>query len=82
MAFYSHDDPPDKRPWRTLVVCVGSGILIFVSMLSIVLLLVSYAGAMDSSQLSFYWIMAGAGALFGFERWWSYEQGPVNPFHG
>jgi len=36
----------------------------------------------DPSVLEFYPLMAGVGALFGFERWWTYQNGPVNPFHG
>jgi hypothetical protein len=33
------------------------------------------------SFYEFYPIMAGLGAIVGFERWWSQELGDYNPFH-
>ena len=65
-----------------LVFFVAAGCLVFVSSLAAVQGLLSYAGpAPDSSVFAFCPIMAGLGAAFGFERWWSYELGPCNPFH-
>lgn len=33
----------------------------------------------DPSFWNFYWLMGVAGAIFGFDMWWGYEQGPFNP---
>ncbi len=67
---------------RRLVLMMGAGVALFVALLFCLQALLTYAGAaMDSSVYSFYPIMAGLGAMFGFERWWAHEQGGVNPFH-
>ncbi len=61
---------------------LAAGMFIFVSFLLVLHLSLIYAGVkLDSSIMNFYPMMAGAGILFGFERWWAYEQGGVNPFH-
>lgn len=73
---------PDRHPFRTLAVLLAFGVTFFVGLLFVILTLVSSANIrLDSSVSNFYWIMAGCGALFGFERWLSHEQGAVNPFH-
>jgi len=73
----------DKHPVRTLMAFLAAGSLISVSALLVLLTLIDvYAGVRyDPSVLNFYPLMAGVGALFGFERWWSYESGGTNPFH-
>ncbi|MDG6900653.1 MAG: hypothetical protein JRM80_01630 [Nitrososphaerota archaeon] len=72
----------DRRPWRTLLYCTGVGVGFFVSLFLALHLVLIYSGiAPDPSVFRFYPIMAGLGVLFGFERWWAYEQGGVNPFH-
>jgi hypothetical protein len=61
---------------------LAGGASIFVlALLGLHLALILAGVGPDSSVLNFYPLMVGAGALFGFERWWSYEQGGVNPFH-
>jgi hypothetical protein len=35
----------------------------------------------DPSIWNFYPLMAAIGAMFAFERWWTYECGGVNPWH-
>ncbi|MDE1853500.1 MAG: hypothetical protein KGI38_07115 [Thaumarchaeota archaeon] len=73
----------DKHPLRTLILLIGAGSMIFMLGLSILLAFLGYAGRVwyDPSVLDFYPLMAGLGALFGFERWWGYEYGETNPFH-
>ncbi len=73
----------DPHPWRTLLVFVVAGTGIFVLGIFLLLsVLVDYGGVrFDSSVFYFYPLMAGAGALFGLERWMHYESGGVNPFH-
>jgi hypothetical protein len=65
------------------VLFLVGGASIFVAGLFAFLTAIGIIGGIwfDSSVLKFYPMMAGLGALFGFERWWSYEVGPVNPFH-
>jgi len=73
---------PDKNPLRRLLYLTVAGMGIFMSFLLVLQLSLVYFGtAPDPSVFKFYPIMAGLGALFGFERWWSYEQGEYNPFH-
>jgi hypothetical protein len=75
-------DGADARHLRTLLMMVAGGTSIFVlGFMAFHLALVFGGHAPDRSVLDFYPLMAGIGALFGFERWWSYEQGGVNPFH-
>jgi len=73
----------DEHPWRTLAIFLASGTSIFTLGLSILLGVLIYFGGLrfDQSILYFYPLLAGAGALFGFERWVYYESGGVNPFH-
>jgi hypothetical protein len=73
----------DNRPLRTLALFLAGGAFLFVLGLFTFLTLLGAIGgfSFDSSVLSFYPIITGLGALFGFGRWWSYEVGPVNPFH-
>ncbi len=76
------EEPPDKHPVRTLAVMLTFGVVFFVGILFVLLTLVALANVrLDPSVTNFYWVMAGCGALFGFERWLSHEQGGVNPFH-
>jgi drug/metabolite transporter (DMT)-like permease len=71
-----------RRHLRRLVLLMGAGVLFFVGLFLCLHLLLIYAGAApDPSVYNFYPLMAGLGALFGFERWWAHEQGGVNPFH-
>ncbi len=71
-----------RGPMRNLLVMLVAGAFLSVFALLLFQLALTLAGVPpDSSVLDFYPIMAGAGLIFGFERWWSYEQGPVNPFH-
>ena len=73
----------DEHPVRTLVIMVAVGIALFVLGLFVLLGILDSYDAMkpDPSVVNFYPIMAGCGALVGFERWWAHEQGGVNPFH-
>jgi hypothetical protein len=73
----------DKHPYRTLVVFLAAGSSIFTLALFLLLYLITGVGGyrLDSSVVDFYPLLAGAGALFGFERWMYYESGGVNPFH-
>lgn len=73
----------DKHPIRSLLIFVAAGSGIFAFGLFLLLTAMSVYGGirLDSSVLNFYPLMAGAGALFGFERWWYHESGGVNPFH-
>lgn len=73
----------DENPLRTLLISVSVGVLLFVFALFVLLTVMDFYGGvrLDPSVLNFYPLMAGAGVLFGFERWWAYEQGGVNPFH-
>jgi len=73
----------DKHPYRTLLVLLAAGTTIFVLSFFLILFAVTaFTGLrFDSSVVDFYPWIAGAGALFGFERWWAYESGGVNPFH-
>jgi hypothetical protein len=76
------EEKVDEHPYRTLAKFLAAGTGIFVLGLFILLSSISYAGyKLDSSVIYFYPLMAGAGALFGFERWLYYESGGVNPFH-
>jgi hypothetical protein len=77
------EGPLDKHPFRTLALFLALGILAFLAGLFALLgFLQGFAGAkFDSSVVNFYLLMAGGGAIFGFERWWTYELGGVNPFH-
>ncbi len=75
---YDHD----KHPLRTLVFMVSVGVAFFVFLFLVLHIVLVVDGlAPDPSVLNFYPIMAGLGLVFGFERWWGYEQGGVNPFH-
>lgn len=76
-------DNSRKRLARSLLFFVGAGIFIFVSGLFILLTALEYLGGVkyDPSILYFYPFMAALGAVFGFERWWSHQMGPYNPFH-
>jgi hypothetical protein len=60
---------------------VGGASIFVLGFLVFQLALIFAGHALDGSVLNFYPLVAGAGALFGFERWWSNEQGGVNPFH-
>jgi hypothetical protein len=72
----------DEHPWRTLAKFLAAGTGVFVLGFFLLVTAVSYAGYKpDTSVVYFYLLMAGAGALFGFERWMYYESGGVNPFH-
>lgn len=72
----------DKHPLRTLLYCITVGMGFFTSLILALHLALVYSGvAPDPSVFNFYPIMAGLGVVFGFERWWGYEQGGVNPFH-
>lgn len=83
MEYHPHEEPPDRHPWRTLAVCEAGGILLFVGLLFAILTLTANAGVKyeGPSVLNFYLFIAGVGALYGFERWWTHEYGPSNPFH-
>jgi hypothetical protein len=77
-----NESPPEKHPYRTLAISLTFGVGIFVGGLYGLLMMMALAGIrLDSSIVNFYWIIAGCGALFGFERWLYHEQGGVNPFH-
>ena len=87
---YPREEKPDEHPWRTLAVCEGTGIFFFVAMLFAILTLIGWATSnpamasemgVDSSALNFYWIFIGLGALWGFERFWTTEYGPSNPWY-
>jgi hypothetical protein len=73
----------DNHPIRTLLLFLGAGAGIFALGLFVILLAISGVGhsKVDSSMSEFYPLVAGAGALFGLERWMYYESGGVNPFH-
>jgi len=73
----------DKHPYRTLVLFLAAGCGIFAGALFFILYLLMGIGGynLDASVVNFYPLMAGAGGLFGFERWLYYESGGVNPFH-
>ena len=61
---------------------MGTGSALFAVFLLSVQAALSYAGRFpDQTFYSFYPIMVGLGAAFGFERWWAHEQGDFNPFH-
>jgi hypothetical protein len=71
-----------KAHLRRLVWMMSVGMVFFVALFLFVHIVLIYAGAApDPTVYRFYPIMAGLGALFGFERWWAHEQGGVNPFH-
>jgi hypothetical protein len=76
---------PSERPrdhLRTLALFLVAGVVLFVGLMAVInLIMLRFLAAPDQSILYFYPVMAGAGALFGFERWWAHEQGPYNPFH-
>jgi hypothetical protein len=76
-------DELDKHPIRRLGIFLAAGTGIFVGGLFLFLTFITVVGGMrfDSSILNFYPLMACAGGIFGFERWWAYESGGVNPFH-
>ena len=68
---------------RRLLKLVGGGVATFVLILAAIQIALSMAGdGSDPSFYNFYPVMAGLGAVFGFERWWGQEQGDYNPFHG
>ncbi len=77
------EEGTDRHPVRTLVFFLAAGVGLFVAGLYAVLTLLGSVGGAgyDASVLSFYPFMAALGAVFGFERWWSYELGPYNPIH-
>jgi uncharacterized RDD family membrane protein YckC len=62
------------------MLAVGSAFFVIL-LFAVQVILIFGKLAPDSSFYNFYPIMAGLGALFGFERWWAHEQGGVNPFH-
>lgn len=67
---------------KTLAKFILLGVLLFVGVLVALQAGYAYFHPTEVLQLMpFYPIMGFAGALFGFERWWSQEQGGVNPFH-
>ena len=78
-----NQEKEDKHPFRTLLIFIAAGGCLFTLGLFLLLTFITVFGGinMDSSVLDFYPLMAGAGALFGFERWWYHESGGVNPFH-
>ncbi|MDV3244714.1 MAG: hypothetical protein LYZ66_06040 [Nitrososphaerales archaeon] len=72
----------DKHPWRTLLYMTTMGAGFFIGLfLALHLVLIYSRIAPDPSAFDFYPIMAGLGVIFGFERWWGYESGGINPFH-
>jgi hypothetical protein len=74
---------PTRKSLLTLVFFLVGGALIFSLALFLLLTIIGAWGGvkLDSSVLGFYPIMAGCGAIFGFERWLANQQGPYNPFH-
>jgi hypothetical protein len=78
----TNNQGPDKHPARTLLYCISVGAAFFTGLFLLLYLALVHSGkAPDPSVFRFYPIMAGLGLIFGFERWWAYEQGGVNPFH-
>ena len=76
------EEKPEKHPARSLAYFLAAGASLFVAGLFVTLTSLGAAGVRyDSSVLDFYPVMAGLGAIFGFERWWSHIYGPSNPFH-
>jgi len=76
--------PVDKHPLRSLAKSLLFGTLLFLSLIvavQLVLTLLARGVGIDATFWRFYPLMGGVGALFGFERWWAYEQDGVNPFH-
>ena len=73
----------DWNPLKRLPVFLAAGSFIFVLFLLAVEAALVYLGGWkpDSSVANFYWLMGVIGTVWGFERWWSYELGPCNPFH-
>ncbi len=67
---------------RALALFLLAGVGLFVGLMAVIdAIMLRFLAVPDQSILYFYPVMAGAGALFGFERWWAHEQGPYNPFH-
>ena len=76
------EEPIDRYPLRTLAFLLAAGSFLFVALLFAVHMTMVLASMnSDPSIVNFYPVMGLIGALFGFERWWACEQGPVNPFH-
>jgi hypothetical protein len=74
----------NKHLVRSLAASVVFGCLIFVVFLLFVQFILAYfagGAGLDSSFGEFYPLMGGLGAIWGFSRWWSSEQGDYNPFH-
>ncbi len=73
----------DRHPFRTLLLFLALGSGIFSAGLFLILFSVGSVGHtnLDPTAVYFYPVVAGAGALFGLERWLYYESGGVNPFH-
>lgn len=67
---------------KRMVALIVAGACIFVALLVALQVALNYVGVrFDGTFYEFYPIMAGVGAVFGFERWWGQEQGEYNPFH-
>jgi hypothetical protein len=72
----------DEHRYRTLAIFLAAGAAIFSGALFVLLFALGMGGyKLDSSVNYFYLLMAGAGGLFGLERWMYHESGGVNPFH-
>jgi len=55
---------------------------IFVGLLAALQVALKFVGVqLGVSVYEFYPMMAGLGAVVGFERWWGNELGEYNPFH-
>ena len=67
---------------KRLVLFMAAGVGIFTLFLVVVQIALGLVGKLpDPTFYDFYPIMVALGAVFGFERWWAYEQGEHNPFH-
>lgn len=73
----------DRHQIRTLLISLAAGTGMFVIGFFLIIFVLTAYGHLkfDPSVIDFYPLIAGAGALFGFERWWYNESGGVNPFH-
>jgi hypothetical protein len=67
---------------RRMAMMIAAGACAFMALLAALQVAFGFVGLkMDATFYEFYPIMAGLGALFGFERWWGRELGDYNPFH-
>lgn len=65
-----------------MALLIAAGACAFVALLAALQFALSSVGVkLDATFYDFYPIMAGLGAVFGFERWWGQELGEYNPFH-